>query len=88
MARLTDFHRQHGAKGKLLLQHLDELLLRLDELLLRLKGLAQHSLLSSQECLYHRPGWWWWYAATTTRHTKTNREAACRFQHLKELSSD
>jgi hypothetical protein len=39
-----------GTKGRLLLQHLDELLLRL-------KDLAQHSLLSSHECLYHRPGW-------------------------------
>jgi hypothetical protein len=33
----------------LLLQHLDELLLRL-------KDLAQHSLLSGHECLYHHPG--------------------------------
>jgi hypothetical protein len=39
-----------GAKEKLLLPHLDELLLQV-------KDLAQHSLLSSHECLYHRPGW-------------------------------
>jgi hypothetical protein len=39
-----------GTKGRLLLRHRDELLLRL-------KDLAQHPLLSSHECLYHRPGW-------------------------------
>jgi hypothetical protein len=39
-----------GTKGRLLLQ-------QLDELLLQLKDLAQHSLLSSHECLYHRPEW-------------------------------
>jgi hypothetical protein len=39
-----------GAKGRLLLQHLDELLLRL-------KDLAQHSFLSGHECFYHHSGW-------------------------------